>query len=644
MADLNANDIEAAAADRGHRPLDGHRGRRLGPRHRTRGSPPARRATIHPADEGEAGTPAEKEERHGQHGKKYLEAAKLVDRERHTRPTRRPQLVKETTTVKFDATIEAHLRLGVDPRHADQMVRGTVVLPHGTGKIVRVAVFAQGEKAQEALRAGADEVGGEDLVKKIEAGWLEFDVALATPDLDGHGRAGSARSSAARPDAEPQGRHDHVRPRAGDPRGQGRPRRVQGRQGGDHPRRRSARAASRPRRSSTTSPRSSTRSTGPSRRAPRASTCRTPDDRQHDGPGHPGRRPGVLAAAPPDPAGSPADHAMAAERRPPDQGRRRRAIGRRRPRAHFGRERGEPTEDGHGGESDGPPQTACARGPPDLPRRDGRGLIRRTGPDRPPTAGPGTTTSTPRQDGASTSRVGAPLQPGSRLLGGPSQGSRPSPAEPPPPRAGRAPKQEEGTMPTEAKRETVAELREELREARTMIVSEYRGLTVKEIAEIRRALRKQDVTLPRRQEPADADRRRGHGRRGAQPAPHRPDRDRVRDRTRRRPPRPSSTRPARTTGSCGSRAASSATGRSTPTPSRASPPCRRARSCSPSWPAACRRRSATAGRPVRRAAAQPGLRPAQVAEQKAEAEGRARDPTRTNRPRHDQGDDIPWQP
>src|SRR5204862_9161 len=76
-------------------------------------------------------------------------------------------LARETTTVKFDATIEAHLRLGVDPRHADQMVRGTVVLPNGTGKVVRVAVFAQGEKAQEALRAGADEVGSEDLVKKI---------------------------------------------------------------------------------------------------------------------------------------------------------------------------------------------------------------------------------------------------------------------------------------------------------------------------------------------------------------------------------------------------------------------------------------------------------------------------------------------
>jgi large subunit ribosomal protein L1 len=120
-----------------------------------------------------------------QHGKKYLEAAKLVDRERLYPPTEAATLVKETTTVNFDATIEAHLRLGVDPRHADQMVRGTVVLPHGTGRQIRVAVFAQGDKAQEALRAGADEVGGEDLVKKIEAGWLEFDVALATPDSMG---------------------------------------------------------------------------------------------------------------------------------------------------------------------------------------------------------------------------------------------------------------------------------------------------------------------------------------------------------------------------------------------------------------------------------------------------------------------------
>jgi large subunit ribosomal protein L1 len=125
------------------------------------------------------------------HGKKYLEAAKLVDPEKAYTPDEAARLAKETTTVNFDASVEAHLRLGVDPRHADQMVRGTVVLPSGTGKVVRVAVFAQGEKAQEALRAGADEVGAEDLVKKVDAGWLEFDVALATPDMMGQvGRLG----------------------------------------------------------------------------------------------------------------------------------------------------------------------------------------------------------------------------------------------------------------------------------------------------------------------------------------------------------------------------------------------------------------------------------------------------------------------
>jgi large subunit ribosomal protein L1 len=119
------------------------------------------------------------------HGKKYREVAKLVDHLKVYEPDEAAQLLKDTTAVGFDATVEAHVRLGVDPRHADQMVRGTVVLPHGTGKKIRVLVFAQGEKAQEALRAGADEVGGEDVVKRIEAGWLEFDVALATPDMMG---------------------------------------------------------------------------------------------------------------------------------------------------------------------------------------------------------------------------------------------------------------------------------------------------------------------------------------------------------------------------------------------------------------------------------------------------------------------------
>jgi large subunit ribosomal protein L1 len=119
------------------------------------------------------------------HGKKYQDAAKLVDRTKLYGPAEGAELAKQTSYVGFNASVEAHLRLGVDPRHADQMVRGTVVLPHGTGKVVRVVVFAQGEKGLEALRAGADEVGGEDLVKKIEAGWTDFDVALAAPDVMG---------------------------------------------------------------------------------------------------------------------------------------------------------------------------------------------------------------------------------------------------------------------------------------------------------------------------------------------------------------------------------------------------------------------------------------------------------------------------
>ncbi|MDP8903720.1 MAG: 50S ribosomal protein L1 [Chloroflexota bacterium] len=118
-------------------------------------------------------------------GKKYQQVAQLVDRTRAYPPAEAIELLKRTSYAGFDATAEAHLRLGVDPRHADQMVRGTVVLPHGTGRRVRVIVFAQADKAQEALRAGADEVGGDDLVKRIEAGWLDFDVALATPDMMG---------------------------------------------------------------------------------------------------------------------------------------------------------------------------------------------------------------------------------------------------------------------------------------------------------------------------------------------------------------------------------------------------------------------------------------------------------------------------
>ena len=119
------------------------------------------------------------------HGRKYREAAALVEAERRYPLSEAAELLPKLSTSKFDATVEAHLRLGVDPRHADQLVRGTVVLPHGTGRSSRVIVFAQGEKAQEALRGGADEVGGEDLVKRIDDGWFDFDVAIATPDMMG---------------------------------------------------------------------------------------------------------------------------------------------------------------------------------------------------------------------------------------------------------------------------------------------------------------------------------------------------------------------------------------------------------------------------------------------------------------------------
>ena len=119
------------------------------------------------------------------HGKKYREAASLVEADRRYTIEEACELMPRISISKFDATVELHLRLGVDPRHADQLVRGTVVLPHGTGRSSRVIVFAQGEKAQEALRAGADEVGGEDLVKKIDDGWFEFDVAIAAPDMMG---------------------------------------------------------------------------------------------------------------------------------------------------------------------------------------------------------------------------------------------------------------------------------------------------------------------------------------------------------------------------------------------------------------------------------------------------------------------------
>lgn len=117
-----------------------------------------------------------------QHGKKYNKAMEQVDRTKLYAPSEAIKLAKETSTTKFDATVEVAMRLGVDPRKADQMVRGTVNLPHGTGKTARVIVFAAGEKAAEAEAAGADAVGSDDLVTRIQGGWLEFDAAIATPD------------------------------------------------------------------------------------------------------------------------------------------------------------------------------------------------------------------------------------------------------------------------------------------------------------------------------------------------------------------------------------------------------------------------------------------------------------------------------
>lgn len=125
------------------------------------------------------------------HGKKYLEAQKLVDASKLYQPQEAITLLKQMNYVKFDATLEVHMKLGVDPRHADQMVRGVAMLPAGTGKEVKVLVFAQGDKVSEAEAAGADFVGLDDLIKQIEADWLGFDVAIATPDVMGKvGRLG----------------------------------------------------------------------------------------------------------------------------------------------------------------------------------------------------------------------------------------------------------------------------------------------------------------------------------------------------------------------------------------------------------------------------------------------------------------------
>ena len=120
------------------------------------------------------------------HGKKYSEAAKLIERGNFYEPDEAIALVKKTATAKFDETVELHLRTGCDGRHAEQQIRGAVVLPNGTGKTVKVLVFAKGDKLNEAEAAGADYVGGEELIPKIQnEGWLDFDVVVATPDMMG---------------------------------------------------------------------------------------------------------------------------------------------------------------------------------------------------------------------------------------------------------------------------------------------------------------------------------------------------------------------------------------------------------------------------------------------------------------------------
>ncbi|MER3514021.1 MAG: 50S ribosomal protein L1 [Chloroflexota bacterium] len=117
------------------------------------------------------------------HGKKYLEALQKVDRQKLYSPEEAIELAKQTSFTKFDGTVEVHMRLGVDPRHADQQVRDVVVLPHGLGKPVRVLVFAQGEAARIAQEAGADYIGDDEIIQKIQEGWLEFDVAIAVPEM-----------------------------------------------------------------------------------------------------------------------------------------------------------------------------------------------------------------------------------------------------------------------------------------------------------------------------------------------------------------------------------------------------------------------------------------------------------------------------
>ena len=149
------------------------------------------------------------------HGKNYTEAKRKVDREHEYPPAEAIKLVKELKRAKFDESVEIHVRTGLNVRHADEQLRGTIALPNGLGKDVKIAVFAQGDKAREAEEAGADVVGAEDLAKRIEEGFTDFDVAIATPDMMPIvGRLGRILGPSGQ-DAQPEGRHGH------DGRGQG---------------------------------------------------------------------------------------------------------------------------------------------------------------------------------------------------------------------------------------------------------------------------------------------------------------------------------------------------------------------------------------------------------------------------------------
>ena len=137
-------------------------------------------------------------------GRKYLEAAALVDRDKSYSPEEAVDLAKQTAKAKYDETVEIHMRMGLDPRHADQQVRGLAMLPNGTGKQVRVLVFAQGEAATTAEQNGADYVGADDIIKRIEGGWVEFDTAIATPGHDEQDRKTGADTRATGADAQPR--------------------------------------------------------------------------------------------------------------------------------------------------------------------------------------------------------------------------------------------------------------------------------------------------------------------------------------------------------------------------------------------------------------------------------------------------------